>query len=105
MGKTANGVRRIDTVYFDAALQSLNRAIETYSQAKQQVDQQTRKLKDTWTGKGAREFFDRSYWRLKQELDDSEETWVAMRDDLQAFYESYKTWDQQTAGSIAGKET
>ena len=31
MGKTANGVRRIDTVYFDAALQSLNRAIETYS--------------------------------------------------------------------------
>ena len=40
MGKTANGVRRIDTVYFDAALQSLNRAIETYSQAKQQVDQQ-----------------------------------------------------------------
>ena len=63
------------------------------------------KLKDTWTGKGAREFFDRSYWRLKQELDDSEETLVAMRDDLQAFYESYKTWDQQTAGSIAGKET
>ena len=43
--------------------------------------------------------------RLKQELDDSEETLVAMRDDLQAFYESYKTWDQQTAGSIAGKET
>ena len=54
MGKTANGVRRIDTVYFDAALQSLNRAIETYSQAKQQVDQQTQKLKDTWTGKEQR---------------------------------------------------
>lgn len=106
MGKqTSGGVRRIDTTYFDAALQSLSSAIQTYSEAKKNVDQQTRRLQEVWTGKGANQFFDRSYWRLKQELDDEEETLMAMRDDLQAVYESYQAWDRQTADGIAGKES
>lgn len=93
-------VTRLDTSKFDAAYSQLKAASKNFSSAKENIDKQTRRLKDCWEGKGAKKF-DVSYWRLKQELDDEEETLLALADSLLEMYNSYKEWDESTASSIS----
>lgn len=92
-------VTRLDTSKFEVAYKQLTDASKNFSSAKEAIDKQTRQLKDCWEGKGA-DKFDVSYWRLKQELDDEEETLLALADSLLEMYNSYKEWDESTASSI-----
>lgn len=94
-------VRKIDTVYFDTAIKELTNAISVFHNAKSNIDNATRRLQDTWDGKGSKKFDD-AYKRLKRELDDQGENLVAMRDDLQSILETYREWDSQNATNISG---
>lgn len=100
-GSGTGSVTRLDTSKFTEAYQKLVEANKNFSAAKENIHRQTEKLKDSWAGKGA-DKFDISYWRLKQELDDEEETLIALADSLQEMYNSYREWDTSTAGSISG---
>lgn len=92
-------VTRLDTSKFEVAYKQLTEASKNFSSAKEAIDKQTRQLKDCWEGKGA-DKFDVSYWRLKRELDDEEETLLALADSLMEMYNSYKEWDESTASNI-----
>ncbi len=97
-------VTKLDTSKFEEAYAKLVSANKTFGSAKENIDKQTKRLKDCWEGKG-RDKFDVSYWRLKKELDDEEETLIALADSLQEMYNSYREWDRSTASSINNSGT
>ena len=96
-----NAVKRIDTKYFDSAIQELNSAMTTFNEALRNIKKQTERLQDAWDGDGAKKF-DSAYKRLKQEFDDQSENLKAIRDDLQSILKTYQDWDSSAQSQIAG---
>ena len=93
-------VQRIDTSYFDSAIEELNSALDTFNTAIGNIQTQTARLQSSWDGSGAAKF-DKAYNRLKQEFNDQSENLTAIRDDLQAILTTYQDWDTETQGIIA----
>lgn len=97
----SGSVTKLDTSKFEDAMACLKKANENFSSAKENIDSQSKQLLDCWKGEGAKKF-DISYWRLKRELDDEEETLIALADNLQQMYNSYREWDSTMASNING---
>lgn len=95
-----SGFNRLDTVYFDRAIDELREGSKLFGNAKEAIDKKTKVLIGCWEGKGGNKFKD-SYGRLKRELDDEHETLEDMIQELELSYQSYAEWDAKMSSSIS----
>ncbi|MDR1184483.1 MAG: WXG100 family type VII secretion target [Coriobacteriales bacterium] len=96
----SNQVETVNTSYFDQAVSDLDKAVSTFSASKTKALGATDQLLGTWKGEG-RNSFEKTYNKLKQEMDDDLENLKAIQENLQAIKESYVGWD----GSLASQMT
>ena len=94
-----SGFNRLDTAYFERAIQELRDGSKLFGKAKESIDKKTKVLLDCWEGKGGKKFKN-SYNRLKRELDDEHETLEDMIQELETSYQSYAAWDTEMASQV-----
>lgn len=93
------GFNRLDTVYFDAAIEQLRSGCELFESTKNKLDSTTKQLFDHWEGDAAMEYYDK-YKRLKRYLRDENDNLRDIIKCLEDFYESYLKWDTDEASQI-----
>lgn len=100
MAKNA-GVERIDTLEFDNAIKSMNKALKSFKNAKSNIKKFTDPVVDSWEGEGAKAF-KKVYKKLKTELNDEEENLSNVKKDLENIKASYESWDQELSNQFKG---
>lgn len=93
------GFNRLDTNFFQSAIDEMQKGSKLFGEAKESIDKKTKTLKSCWDGKGGSKFKS-SYKRLKQELDDEHEALENMIDELKVVYKNYVAWDTEQAAQL-----
>lgn len=89
----------VDTSGFDAAISAFNKAMETYSECRDQFSRQSTTLIGKWQGV-AGEQYKTSYNNIQRSLTDNLESLKYIIENLETVRQTYHDWDAETKATI-----